>query len=59
MEGTLGPLISGFFEIFSVDFVTEDPQTRHLVAFALILEPQTGQVDDCSIFLFVVILIPV
>lgn len=46
IEGTLGPFISGFFVDFSVDFVIEDPHTRHLVAFALILEPQIGQVDD-------------
>jgi hypothetical protein len=46
IDGTLGPLISVFLEDFSVDFEIEDPHTRHLVAFGLSREPQTGQVDD-------------
>jgi hypothetical protein len=58
-EGTLGPFISAFLGDESVVFEIEDPHTRHLVAFGLILEPQTGQVDDWSTFLFVVILIPI
>jgi hypothetical protein len=59
IEGIFGRLISVFLTDFSLDLSIEDPHTRHREAFVLILEPQTGQVDDWSVFLFDVILIPI